>query len=74
MVLLDLQKAFDTAGHGILLIKLEAIGLSQDESILSDRLRLEDVSGTLSSHVNILCGVPQGSIQGPLLFIFFYFC
>ena len=76
MVLLDLQKAFDTLDHGILLMKLKALGLSQDvsrwfQSYLSDRQQLVDVSGTLSSHENISCGVPQGSILGPLLFLLY---
>ena len=65
MVLLDLQKAFDTVDHGILLMKPKALGLSQDvsgwfQSYLSIRQQLVDVSGTLSSHANISCGVPQG--------------
>ena len=76
MVLLDLQKAFDTVDHGILLMKLKALGLSQDvsrwfQSYLSDRQQLVDVSGTLSSHANISCGVPQGSILEPLLFLIY---
>ena len=76
MVLLDLQKAFDTVDHGILLMKLKAPGLSQDvsrwlQSYLSDRQQLVDVSGTLSSHANISCGVPQGSILEPLLFLIY---
>ena len=55
MVLLDLQKAFDTVDHSILLMKLEALGLSQDitrwfQSYLSDRQQLVDISGTLSSY------------------------
>ena len=74
MVLLDLQKAFDTVDHGILLMKLKALGLSQDvsrwfQSYLSDRQQLVDVSGTLSSHANISYGFPQGSILGSLLFL-----
>ena len=76
MVLLGLQKAFDTVDHAILLMKLKALGLSQDvsrwvQSYLSDRQQLVDVSGTLSSHANIPCGVPQGSILGPLLFLIY---
>ena len=64
MFLLDLQKAFDTVDHGILLMNLNALGLSQDVSrwfhfYLSDRQQLVDVSGTLSSHANISCGVPH---------------
>ena len=64
-VLLDLQKAFDTVDREILLMKLKALALSQDvsrwfQSFLSARQQLVDVSGTLSSHANISCGVPQG--------------
>ena len=76
MVLLDLQKAFDTVDHGILLMKMEALGFSQDvirwfRSYLSDRRQLVDLSGTLSSSAAISCGVPQGSILGPLLFLIY---
>lgn len=76
MVLLDLQKAFDTVDHSILLMNLEALGLSQDiirwfHSYLSDRQQLVDVSGTSSSCVGIRCGVPQGSILGPRLFLIY---
>ena len=76
MVLLDLQKAFDTVNHRILLMKLEAIGLHKDavrwfQSYLSDRHQIVDVSGTLSSEASITCGVPQGSILGPLLFLIY---
>ena len=67
MVLLDLQNAFGTVDHSILLMKLEALGLRQDiirwfHSYLSDRQQLVDVSGTFSSCAGIRCGVPQGSI------------
>ena len=78
MVLLDLQKAFDTVDHGILLLKMEALGFNQDiitcrwfRSYLSDRKQLVDVSGILSSSSTISCSVPQGSILGPLLFLIY---
>ena len=71
LVLLDLQKAFATVDHSILLMKLEAIGLSKDvarwfHSYLLDRQQLVDVLVMLLSSAEIKCGVPQGSILGPL--------
>ena len=62
--------------HGILLMKMEALGFSQDairwfRSYLSDRRQLVDGSGTLSSSAAIACGVPQGSILGHLLFLIY---
>ena len=76
MVLLDLQKVFDTVDHGVLLMKLEAIGRDADglrwlRSYLSDRTQLVDVHGTCSSFANVTCGVPHGSILGPLLFLIY---
>lgn len=76
MILLDLQKAFDTVNHSILLMKLKAMGLTQSSlmwfsSYLSDRHQLVELSGTRSSTKNITCGVPQGSILGPLLFLIY---
>ena len=76
MVLLDLQKAFDTVDHGVLLMKLETTGLNADslrwfQSYLSGRTQLDDVHGTCSAFANVTCGVPQGSILGPLLFLIY---
>ena len=73
VVLLDLQKAFDTVDHHILLSKLRATGADDlavkwFSSYLKERKQFVDVLGTFSSKEGIRCGVPQGSILGPLLF------
>ena len=68
-----LQKAFDTVDHGILLTKLDAIGvdnigLKWFSSYLKGRKQFVDISNISSPQENVTCGVPQGSILGPLLF------
>jgi len=72
MILLDLQKAFDTVNHKILLSKLQSIGFRNTAvkwftSYLIGRTQVCDVEGTISDPQDITCGVPQGSIPGPLL-------
>lgn len=74
MVLIDLQKAFDTVDHAILLDKLAAIGVSSVswfDSYLSDRQQCVDINGTRSEFLPVSCGVPQGSILGPQLFLIY---
>ena len=74
MVLIDLQKAFDTVDHAILLDKLAAIGVSSVswfDSYLSGRQQCVDINGTRSEFLPISCGVPQGSILGPQLFLIY---
>ena len=77
MILIDLQKAFDAINHEILLNKLLPIDFSKNtiswyESYLVERHFTVEVANRVSKFANILCGVPQGSILGPLLFLIYF--
>ena len=72
-VFIDLQKAFDTVNHSILINKLEhygikGIGLDWFSSYLSNCKQYVSVNGATSDYLDITCGVPQRSVLGPLLF------
>ena len=74
MILIDLQKAFDTIDHSILLEKMECFSFSEStimsfNSYLSNRSFIVSVGKELSPRGKLTCGVPQGSILGTLLFL-----
>ena len=71
-----LKKVFDTLDHEILLSKLELYGfkgasLNLFRDYLSDRTQVTVISNINSETSFISCGVPQGSILGPLLFLLY---
>ena len=72
---LDLSKVFDTVNHTILLNKLEHYGIRGFnfffQSYLGNRRQFAFVGGTASSERTTSCGVPQGSVLGPLLLLLY---
>ena len=75
-IFIDLSKAFDTINHTILLAKLSHYGIRGTvhewfSNYLKDRSQCVEINRVRSSYKCINCGVPQGSILGPLLFIIY---
>ena len=75
-VFIDLSKAFDTVDHDILIKKLYLYGLRGNaiewfKSYLSNRKQFIVYDRGKTGFSNITCGVPQGSILGPLLFLIY---
>ena len=75
-IFIDLQKAFDNVNHKILLKKLSHYGIRGIafdffESYLTSRQEYVSINGYPSSLGEITCGVPQGSVLGPLLFLIY---
>ena len=73
---LDLAKAFDTVDHHILLSKLFRVGIRGQaldllKSYLANRYQKVKINNDESNYKEIIMGVPQGTILGPILFILY---
>ena len=73
VVMLDLSAAFDTVDHQLMLSTLESLGISGTalewfKSYLTQRSQCINIKGTRSKSQPLDCGVPQGSVLGPIMF------
>ena len=76
MILIDLQKAFDTIDHQIFLKKMKYLGFSKNtitwfKSYLCERKFKISINTSYSSPANLFCGIPQGYILGPFLVLLY---
>ena len=75
VIFLDISRAFDRVWHTGLLYKLRKYGIEGDllewiADYLRERQQRVCIDGVVSDWCNILAGVPQGSILGPLCFLY----
>ena len=73
---MDLSKVFDTKNHDLLIAKLKAYGFSKEaltlmKNYLKNQKQKVQINNKFSSEKDVIRGVPQGSIDGPLLFNLF---
>jgi len=76
IIYLDYRKAFDSVPHKRLIEKLKTYGITGClrkwiESFLTSRKMIVGIRGTFSEEIEVISGVPQGSVLGPLLFLLF---
>ena len=75
-VMVDFRKAFDLVDHALLLEKLSCYKVSDKffklmKSYLNNRTQVVSINNEISNEDSVKCGVPQGSILGPILFLIF---
>ena len=75
-VFIDWSKAFDAVDHNILIDKLNSYGVNNNSlkwfsSYITNRKQFIQAGAIKTSSLDIICGVPQGSILGSLLFIIY---